>query len=198
MIQQSIWLKHLYLFLPFEGTTCILWCIRQFYSPKYTTNGGCSEHREHHPRRQTLSNPLIGLGGHNQAIARLLHNPQNQSCKLILTHLGLTDHHVMALLKFVRISQIEEIYLRNNNIQAHGVLEFARHLPRIQSLKRLPIQNNPREESASDHHLLGATFLQGIMENTNIQLMDSLRLIPQAHLLWYYLLLNKAGRGRTF
>jgi hypothetical protein len=143
-------------------------------------------------KAEVLSSLVFGDGG-NGAVARLLRNPQNQLRKLDLSWMSLTDYHFMALAQLLPTSRLEKLDVSNNDIQANGLLELARQLPRISTLKKIRIQGNPCC-ARSGCHWNSETLKQGFMGNTSLLYMDVLAGIPQAKLFLYFVELNRAGR----
>jgi hypothetical protein len=139
---------------------------------------------------------LSSLGIGDGALARLLRNPQNLLRTLELSDMALTDDHMVALVQLLLLptSHLEEVDISDNEIKADGFMELVRQLPRIQSLKKILIQGNTCTESGLDWDDHNDTLMQSFMENTSLQYMDVFPDIPEPDLLWYYLVLNNAGR----
>lgn len=148
--------------------------------------------------------------------APLLQNPQSHLRVLDLNSCQLEDCHVIAIAQILRTSQLQTLYLIFNNIQAHGILELAHQLPNFKRLKRLYLGRNPWETTKDDREKCFAALLQGMMENYSIECLHPfqerpqatrrhyhdmnramefpIKQRPQAPLLKYYAVMNRAGR----
>lgn len=194
LIQRNVRLKRLSLEIPLEGIPVELFegvanciqllslCLRDT-RPAYTPQS-----------EEVISNLVLGRDGGKEVVARLLRNPQHQLRELDLFCMNLADHHLIGLVQLLPTSKIEVLDLSDNEIQTPGFLEFARQFPRMQSLKRTCLGRNRWETTDHDCNICGQALLQGVQENTSIRWLDWLQVFPQAPLLWYYLVLNQAGR----
>lgn len=147
-----------------------------------------------HLHREQAQSSLLGGNG---VFARLLRNPQNQLRSLNFRSMGMTDNDFIALVQLLP-AKVEFLDLLGNKIQATGILEFSRQLPRMQSLKVIFLGRNHWHYCEDDLNICGEALLQGIMQNTSIEYFDWVCPMgldmPQSLLLWYYLFLNNAGR----
>ncbi len=193
MIRQSVQLKRLHLVLSFDTAT------HEFFDRlAMSTNLQSLRVQEIHEEHtaQFLSNLVVGDDS-NGAVARLLRNPENQLRKLDLSDMTLTDCHLIVLARLLPTSRVEELDVSGNKIQAKGILELARQLPRIQSLKEIRIARNPCTSHRYDWNQCpdsGETLLHGIIGNTSLVRIDTMIDVPQANLLIYCLKMNRAGR----
>lgn len=152
-----------------------------------------------------LSSLVIDEDG-NGVVARLLQNPHSQLEDLDMGYLGLEDRQFIALVHMLPTSKLKYLDVSHNNIQTPGLLEFARELPRIQSLKSINFVPNPGLSyyghcTAKDEAFVEA-LVQGVMENNFIEDLESetnvdpstLEEYPHGSLLMHYLDMNRAGR----
>lgn len=147
--------------------------------------------RRNHP---ALVDTVVGTDGNG--MIRCLLSPQSQLRKLDLAEMHLDDRHFMAIVTRLPTLQLEHLLLTENKIQSHGVLEFARLLPRIKCLKTVFLNSNPWEDTQEGCQVCCSALLQGMVKNCSIEYLGFARddRSPLPNLLRYYSHLNKAGR----
>lgn len=147
------------------------------------------------------------------AVARLLQDPRSSHLRALnLSNLGLEDDHLVELSRLLVSCRgddapsneddhhppprrLEELNVSFNDIGAEGILEFAKLLPNMKTLKRVSLRPNSWDDfSKQSAQECGAALLEGVRKNTSIEYLDSLLGVPQAPLLRYYADLNWAGR----
>jgi hypothetical protein len=106
----------------------------------------------------------------------------------------LEDRHLIAMAQLLPLSQLEVLHLSFNNIQAPGILELARQLGKIRSLKKICLERNPWIQTREARDKCYAALLQGMMNNYSIEYLHPIQRSPQAILLQHYMDLNRAGR----
>jgi hypothetical protein len=153
--------------------------------------------------REQVLFKLVGGGGHNGVVVRLLQNPLSPLQHLELSNMRLDDDHFIPIVQLLPTSQLKILDVSCNRIQSRGVFEFARQLPRIQSLKKVAIGGNPWLRSAQAGEC-GLALLQGLRENYSVEEFGSGMngnllllqdfVVPQAFLLMHFLDINRAGR----
>lgn len=145
--------------------------------------------------RYTFWSKMVANDNRNGPLERLLRNPQHQLKELKLGGNGLGDRCIRVIAQLLPLTHIELIELTHNNIQAPGLLGFARHLPKMNSLAAIFLGDNPWEESSVEVlHECGAALLHGLIENPSILHLRGMDTVPQRPLLWHYHSLNRAGR----
>jgi hypothetical protein len=123
--------------------------------------------------RQRHRYGVVGESG--DRMLRLLQNPQSLLRHLSLAYVGLENRHFITMAQLLPTSQLEFLDVSHNNVQPQGILEFAKQLPRIKTLKKIAFQNNPwlsesRYFSQRDECFLA--LVQGMMENYSVEDLD--------------------------
>ena len=192
LIQRSVHLKKLFLYLPFMDRAHKVFAalanaieLRQL---------SILELWRKLDKRKDFGDLVAGENGDGPLI-RLLRNPQNHLKELTLRDTGMKDHHLIAVLQRIPSTQIEHLDFSCNLIQMPGMLEFGNLLPKMKSLKVVYFHDNAWEDlPADDRNTIGAALVQGMMENMSIENTYATKRIPQHRLLWHYVALNRAGR----
>lgn len=163
-----------------------------------------SDRTQAYQLERILSNLVVGDDG-NGVVVRLLQNPQSQLQHLYLNDMSLEDHHFIAIAQLLPTSHLKVLHVARNNIQSHGILKFAKQLPRIKSLKRVNLRMNPWLDSWACYAQVeecGVALVQGMMENYSVEDLDSdecfdedtLVGFPQRPLLMHFSDINRGGR----
>lgn len=119
---------------------------------------------------ERIQSDLVGF------VQRLLQNPHSQLEHLQLGDIALEDQHFMAIVQMLPKSQLKFLKICGDKISTRGILEFAKHLPGMKSLKSIEIIRYdglvPCLQSAKN--MVCEALIQGMLENYSVEVLDLL------------------------
>jgi len=189
LVQRSTKLKELYLMIDMEAPEQLeIALVSARHLNIIGLSGPKSSWSNPREHEQNICDIFIGKG-HDQAITRLLQDPHSQLKHLHLKHCDLDDDHLIAILDLLSTSRLETLDVSSNNILPHGVMEFARRLPKIKSLTKVCLADNPWQNSDNTEECHEA-LTQGMMHNTSIEYLDVHDCLVMPRFTGYYCNLN--------
>lgn len=164
IIQGSPQMKKLGLHLPFrEAPLAIYDTLANLINLQRLTFGG-----------DALSNLVAG----ERVVPRLLLNPQSQLQQLHLRAMALGDRDFVEIVRLLPQTQIEVLNVACNDIHVESIVEFARQIPNLRTLKKARLRPNPwTEPDATSLVTLeecGTALVEGMMANYSVEYLDIL------------------------